>query len=37
MNELLWFLAGAWAGASLLSVAFTYLLFKMKPWEVPHA
>ena len=33
MNELLWFLFGAWAGASLLSVVFCGLMFWLKPWK----
>ena len=36
MTELLWFLFGAWAGASLLSVVVCYLFFKLKPWTHPE-
>ena len=33
MTELLWFLFGAWAGASLLSVITCWLFFWLKPWK----
>lgn len=35
MTELMWFLFGAWVGASIISIAFTALVFKLKPWKVP--
>lgn len=33
MNELMWFLFGAWAGASILSIVMCWLFFKLKPWN----